>query len=318
MLSILLPIYNTQCAKLIDELCRQATALRIPFELIAMEDGSTIFADDNAQACRKAADRLNNAAGNEGKTIHSIVRHICLPENIGRSAIRNRLAEESSHQWLLFMDCDSEIAHPDYLHRYLVTLKEQKDNENIPTVICGGRIYKKMEFYPRECRLHWTIGSLREPVPQHTCHHKAFLSNNFMIRRSCFLSIRFDETLKLYGHEDTRFGIEIQRAGGLIQYIDNPVIHLQLDDNRHFLSKTEEAVRNLMTLQTAFLSEEEADKITLLRYAKIFRRCGILYLLNRFAGKIKKRLERHLYQDHPSAKIFDLYKLLVIAQESFK
>lgn len=318
MLSILLPIYNTTCGQLILELCRQAIALQIPFEIIAMEDGSTTFAEDNAGACRRAAEELENARSNPDTTAHKIIRHICLKENIGRSAIRNRLAEESTYTWLLFMDCDSEIGHQDYLRRYLSAVSQPIDDENAPTVICGGRIYKKRMFYPDECRLHWTIGSIREPAPQQSHRRKAFLSNNFMIRRTDFLAIRFDESMKHYGHEDTRFGIEIQRAGGDIRYIDNPVIHLQLDDNRRFLAKTEEAVRNLMLLRNTFLSETEADGITLLRYAKKLRRCGILTLLNRYAKQLKPWLEYQLNHEHPSPRFYDLYKLLIIAQESFK
>lgn len=318
MLSILLPIYNTPCGQLILELCRQATALQIPFEIIAMEDGSTTFADTNANACRKAVEEVGNACGDPDTTVHKIVRHIRLTENIGRSAIRNRLAEESTGLWLLFMDCDSEIGHTDYLQRYLAAIRQQTGNESSPTVICGGRIYRSREFYPHECRLHWTIGSLREPAPRHSHRCKAFLSNNFMIRRTDFLAIRFDETMKHYGHEDTRFGIEIQRAGGNIRYIDNPVIHLQLDDNRRFLAKTEEAVRNLVLLRSTFLTETEADGITLLRYAKKLRRYGILSLLNRYAKQLKPWLECQLNREHPSPGLYDLYKLLVIAQESFK
>jgi len=318
MLSILLPIYNTRCEKLILDLCRQAMALRIPFELIAMEDGSTAFVDENAKACRKASGTSSTACGDHATATPNIVRHICLAGNIGRSAIRNRLAEAAAYPWLLFLDCDSEIDHTDYLQRYLSAIEQQTDQETPPIVICGGRTYKTREAYPRECRLHWTIGTLREPAPQQSSRRKAFLSNNFIIRREDFLAIRFDETMKHYGHEDTRFGIELRRAGGDIRYIDNPVIHLQLDDNPHFLAKTGEAVRNLLFLQTTFLTEEEADTITLLRYAKALRRCKVLSLLGRNAEGLKKKLERLLDRDRPSPKLFDLYKLLILAQESFK
>ena len=89
MLSILIPTYNYNITPLVGELHKQAISLNIIFEILVMEDGSTLFVEENQEI---------------GKLEHC--KHILLTENIGRSAIRNKLADSAKHQFLLFEnDC---------------------------------------------------------------------------------------------------------------------------------------------------------------------------------------------------------------------
>lgn len=73
MISILIPTYNYNIANLTKELHRQALEQYAEFEIIVMEDGSTLFLNEN-----RVVDELE------------FCRHIILSENIGRSAIRNK------------------------------------------------------------------------------------------------------------------------------------------------------------------------------------------------------------------------------------
>ena len=191
MLSILLPIYNYNCSQLISSLHKQALDCKICFEIIAIEDGSTIMTQENESACQ----RINT-------------KYIKLEKNIGRSAIRNKLASESSYKWLLFMDCDSIIPSDDFIRKYIYNIRSGYK------IYCGGRIFPSRNEIFDDYILHWTVGTKREPNVNDIDNDKDkhFLSNNFVINKSVFENIKFCETLKGYGHEDTLFGLELRKA----------------------------------------------------------------------------------------------------------
>ena len=92
MISILIPTYNYNITRLVTDLHQQAVDTCVDFEIIVMEDGSTRFVEKN-------------------KFVNDVefCRHIVLKENIGRSAVRNSLADEAKYGHLLFLDCDAEV-----------------------------------------------------------------------------------------------------------------------------------------------------------------------------------------------------------------
>lgn len=109
-ISILIPTYNHRCFPLVKELARQASLLeRLRWEIIVAEDGST---DERAI---EANAQVNSIAH---------CRQIVLPGNLGRAAIRNYLASQARHSWLLFIDSDMSISLEDYLLRFLSTKGE--------------------------------------------------------------------------------------------------------------------------------------------------------------------------------------------------
>ena len=87
MLSILIPTYNYDVTRLVTELHRQALNTYVDFEILVMEDGSTQFLEEN-----KAISNLQ------------FCHYTALSHNIGRSAIRNRLADEARYGHLLFIE----------------------------------------------------------------------------------------------------------------------------------------------------------------------------------------------------------------------
>ena len=94
MLSILIPTYNYDCTRLVGDLHRQAERLGVAYEIIVADDASPI-------PTYKERNRAINALAH--------CRLIELEENVGRARIRNRLADEAQHEWLLFMDADAEV-----------------------------------------------------------------------------------------------------------------------------------------------------------------------------------------------------------------
>ena len=72
------------------------------------------------------------------------------------------------------------------------------------------------------------------------------MTSNFVIPKSIFNTISFDERLSEYGHEDTLFGYELKKRNFKIIHIDNPVLSVDLINNIDYISNTEKAIDNLI------------------------------------------------------------------------
>ena len=72
------------------------------------------------------------------------VEYQSLPNNIGRSAIRNKLAEEANYPYLLFIDGDSALVNPNYIASMTKALEGQKTSD-----LCTHQyIHIRMQNYP--------------------------------------------------------------------------------------------------------------------------------------------------------------------------
>ncbi len=290
-LSVLIPIFNFDTRALVHELHKQLSAAGVPFEIICLDDGSQVIFKS-----------LN-------KQISSKYPHVCyqeLPKNLGRARIRNVLAAKAQYPYLLFMDCDSRLVSPHYIEQYLQQLQED-------TVLYGGRSYAAAPPSAFEFYFHWYYGSQREvssAAMRTKQPYHAFMTNNFLITNSLFNKIRFDERLLQYGHEDTLFGLELQKRQVKILHIDNPLEHIGLEDSTVFLDKTRQGIQNL-----AWLANQHPDLHTKLlhtwRKLKKWRLEGLTTL---FLKALRPILLRNLQSRYPSLKIFDLYKLLLLLE----
>jgi len=228
MLSICIPIYNRDCNALIEELLKQCKDLAIEVEIIAIDDASS----DITKGWNSPLRNLAN------------VVYIELPTNIGRSVIRNLLAEKAKYNYLLFLDCDVLPSNSKFITNYSEWISKGKQ------VIVGGREYRK-EDYSSQTKLHYTYGTKREAKSARIRNRKpynAFVTGNFCIQRKIALELKFEETLKEYGHEDTLFGIELKNKGIEVLHIDNPVVHIGVETNAIFLEKQVKALTNMASL----------------------------------------------------------------------
>ncbi|MEM9849137.1 MAG: glycosyltransferase, partial [Bacteroidota bacterium] len=142
MLSILLPIYNFNCLPLVTDLLQQCEAAQIIFEIIALEDASTQYLAQNSR-------------------IKKLSKHITyerLSQNIGRSSIRNLLAEKAKYEYLLFLDCDSAVVNNQYIQNYIKALNSNQ-------LLYGGRVYRAQAPENKQLILHWKFGKYREQIP---------------------------------------------------------------------------------------------------------------------------------------------------------
>lgn len=293
MISICIPVYNLGVAELVDTLCRQSKRLEMATEIVLIDDCSQhIFKEQNKQ-------------------IQSDIRSIQLEKNIGRAAIRNLFLEHTTHEYLLFLDCDSTILHDDFLQNYIDAIEKYPD-----CVICGGSEYEKNPP-PKNKRLRWEYGSKRECKPIEVRiqdDYNSFLTNNFIISRNQFEAVKFDDNLVHYGHEDTLFGIELKKAGTKILHIDNTVLNGNLSENLEFLGNTEKAVCNLAYIlqSTDAKSDLIKNSALLSMYYKLYPFRRVSLLLFAVLGPSIKYI---LSKGYVNLYLFDFYKLGVLSKK---
>jgi len=295
LLSICIPIYNQRLSPLVKELKEEISNYSHSAEILLLDDGSNeSFREEN---------RLLSEL--------DLVSYDELSENVGRSAIRNLLADKARGNYLLFLDDDSRTVDENFLKHYL-------DEAKPGNVVCGGRIYQNSTPAP-EYMLHWKYGKLKESATADERRLKpySFHSNNFMIDRSLFLKIKFDESLKQYGHEDTLFAYKLSINNVKVNHIDNPVLHNGLETSTAFLQKTQMGLQNLLQL---YLSQPKSfrDHVRLLKEYQKVRKLGLDRLLALLYSWRSKSWENQLSSKAPDLKLFNLYKIAYFSRIRLK
>lgn len=287
MLSILIPIYRFDVRPLVRALLQEASGIAEPWEIVCLDDGSP-------EDFRK---RNREMASWEG------VRYEELQQNTGRSRVRNLLAEQASYSFLLFMDCDGMPAGPGFLRQYLGHCRPGQ-------VVVGTRAYPPEPPEDASRYFHWLYGRQREQRPaseRNLQPYDAFCTFHFLCPRDIFLSIRLDESLRQYGHEDTQFGADLKKRGISVLHIDNPVIHLDVEPTEVFLEKTRQGIQNLAILAKR---NPEIGSRLLQAYWKIRLLTPLLSLAFRL---FHQSMEKQFRSGKPNLKLFDLYKLGFLA-----
>ncbi|HPF92387.1 MAG TPA: glycosyltransferase [Tenuifilaceae bacterium] len=295
MLSICLPVYNFDVTELTLELLRQAREYNIDAEILVFDDASLSYYKN-----------INSKIA-----VNSSVQYLEFEQNLGRSRIRNRLADFAKGNWLLFLDCDMVPQTPQFLKNYNNAIDEAN-------IICGGIGYGPKPF-KKEFLLRWKYGIFRESksaVRRQINPYAAFMSGNFMIKKEVFNQIRFNEGISGYGHEDTLFGLDLKKHKASILHINNPCIHLGIEPCFDYLAKTEHSIINLVNL-ISIVPEQWKDlrkNIKLLKFYCFLRWIGLGYPLRWFFRVFNPIIRRVLCNTKPSLLLFDLYKLGMLAQ----
>ena len=224
-LSILIPTYNGICTKLVSDLQAQAQELGITYEIIVADDGST----DSASV---EANRAINALPH--------CRYVERTENVGRAAIRNFLATQAVHPWLLFIDSDMMVCRNDFLQRYANSDNIQADSILYGGVTIGQLIPGNLRSMYEKVSEHEHTPERRQQSPYHDFH-----TANFMAPRQLMLQYPFDQRFRHYGYEDVLFGKQMKQHAIPIIHIDNPLSFEVFETNADFVSKTEEGLRTL-------------------------------------------------------------------------
>ncbi len=297
MLSILIPIYNYDTRLLVQQLHQQALTAGIEFEILLLDDAS-----DNENVCH-----INQQL----KKLPSVTLFE-LPTKAGRAVSRNFLAGQAKYNHLLFLDCDSELIDDNFIKNYIPYCK-QKD-----IVVCGGVAYKK-ELPHKNAILRWKYGKHEEKLSQKLVQNylnrnqteiNHFSAFNFLIDRELFWSIRFNELLKNYGHEDTLFGIELQKRGYHITYTNNPLYHIGIDNTDVYIDKTEKGVENLKILLDRYPDRESLIKyIRLLKFYHILEQIHLVGFTRLLFRLTRPLMLKNLKGECPNLLLFNIYKL---------
>ena len=284
-LSILIPAYNQSCLKLATDLHRQCNQEGCDFEIIVADDAS-----------------IDTKARSDNKKVESLpcCRALMSEVNKGRAATRNKLVNESSGDYLLFVDSDAEVINDDFIHRYVA---------ECPTdaVLCGGILhpdvlpspYVSLRYlYEKSCEPHFTA--------EQRNHHPylCIRSFNFMMPRKVAIQYPFDEKIRTYGYEDTLMGKAFEIGGVKVRHIDNPLLNTDIEENAAFLEKTKEA------MQTLFQMKEEMRGYSSL--LTVYSRLSKLHLISfvSVAFRITRNMiERNLLGEKPSVRLLQFYKL---------
>lgn len=287
MLSILIPIYNYPVYSLVSKLSNLAVKEGINFEIICIDDASIELYPENEQ--------ISSIQG---------VKYSKLAHNIGRSALRNMLADKATNQNLLFIDTDMSIPNDHYLSSYLNAIDHCD-------IIYGGIEYEKKPTSIHHI-LRWKYGNKREAIRPEVRDEDRYFSIktcNLFIKKTVFNKVKFNENIKDYGHEDTLYCIELQRNQFKVLHVNNPVIHLGVERSDIYLNKVEMACKNLAKIANHYLSTEEADQVRLVYFYRRLYKMGLMPILSFIYKVYENKIVRNLLSENPSLLLLDYFKL---------
>lgn len=288
-ISVLIPVYNYDVTALVQELASKLQMIGKKGEIIVLDDAS----DSPVSLPHKL---LNDFS------FISLHRN---EKNEGRMLARQRLSQLAQHEYLLFLDCDSEITNNHFLLKYF----EKADGSE--SLVVGGRIYSKDQ--PADCNLvlHWKYGTQRESRKRNEdgSNAPAFMSNNFLVKRSVFNQLTFSLVLSGYGHEDTWWGIQFSELGIHCRHIDNPVVHASLEKTTTFLDKSEKALTNLLLLEKNVNIDLLKKEVKIYRWYHRLKISGLAGVYLFFEKPFHKYFRLNLLSCKPRLFYFDLYRL---------
>lgn len=289
MISICIPTYNYDVTKLVTELAEQCEAENIIYEILIIEDGS----DDSYVEQNSAISKFEKAS------------HIHQKENKGRSATRNKLADMAQYDNILFIDCDSMPAKKDFIKNYINNISKQ--------IVCGGTTYTESQKVKKH-ELRYKFGINREAIKsvhRNKNPNDSFATNNFLISKNIINQVKFRESIKAYGHEDTILGFDLDNESYEIKHIDNPVVHLGIETNKVFLKKTETSISNLVKIESEqIIDKKYLNRIKLIKTYNRLKRLRLKKVFFSFTELFIKKMKNHLIKSkNPYLIIFDFYKL---------
>ncbi len=293
-LSVLIPVFNREVAPLVYSLLAQLSDWPGPTEIRLLDDGST----QEFRLQNRPLAALPNVVYQE------------LPQNVGRAAIRNQLTVNAKCEWLLLLDNDSLLPDQQFLARYAQALATGPAG-----LFIGGTTYEATPPADPALRLRWHYGRTREMRPAALRQRDPggqLTINNALLPKALLQNYPLDERLSSYGHEDTKFGLELSRANVPVRHLDNPVLHDGLESAAVFLAKSQQAVRNLaQVLRTDGLGRTTR----LVQAAERLRRAGLAGAAQAALAAAEPLLRRNLLGNKPSLRALDALKLLWLLRE---
>jgi len=290
-ISLLIPVYNYDIVALVYSM--KSAIGKVPefCEILIGDDGSS-------PEFREKYRSLEDAS----------VKVIFSEKNIGRAAIKNKLALEAKGDFLLFIDADAMLTATAevFMLKWLPMMPVYK-------VICGGVLYHDSPPGDPDKLLRWKYGKAKEQrkASERNKHpHANFSTFNVLFDKSIFFKIRFNEELKQYGHEDTLMGYQLKKAGIDVLHINNGLMHDGLESNKEYLNKTKLGIENLSKLYDNVTDKKAFSKTV--RTLVIYNRLQFFRLTRILAGifiRYRDRMEIRLDSSDISLRLFGFYKI---------
>jgi len=296
-ISVCIPVYNFDVRELVYDLKKEIENHSIDAEIILIDDGS----DDNFK-------QINNELNNQ------VSQFILLEKNIGRSRIRNLFLDYSKTEYLLFLDCDGKIISPNFLKNYVDFIDE---NSNV-AVIYGGREVAEKPSSEKHV-LRWKFAVERENLPLEKRKIKPYLSfqtNNFLIQKNVFESIKFNSDLRKYGYEDLVFSMDLKSAKIPVIHIDNSIYNNDVEEGSIYLRKVNESVESLLLMLNNQELRSKLFEIKLVKVYESVRKKRLKFPVLILFSFFEKRLKKNLLSENPNLRFLDLYKLGLMLRKS--
>src|SRR5690554_681040 len=287
MLSILIPTYNYDVFPLVENLFNQCQKEGIEYEVLVLDDCSTeeIIIEKNS-----------------GIQTFQNVFLFRNENNLGRTQTRKLLAEKAKYNWLLFLDADVIPAKENFISEYTKTL-EGKHN-----VVLGGYSYTNFNS-DFSTILRWKYGTEREQALASERNKKPFayvFSGNILINKTAFLENNYSENENIYGM-DIYFSYNLFQNNISVLHIDNPIIHLGLEENEIFFDKALESVKS----RKAFLAGKSDIKNInpLLKHYNRLKKLRLTKVVAVLFRISEPYLKKRILSKNPNLFLFDLFRL---------
>lgn len=290
-ISLLIPVYDYDLVALVQSMKNALGLVPEFYEILIGDDGSSA----------EYREKYKSLEGDKIRVIFS-------EKNIGRAAIRNRLALEAKGDFLLFIDADAMLpgTAEAYMLKWIPFMK-------LSRVQNGGIVYHDSPPGDPDKLLRWKYGKWREQrkaIERNRHPHAGFSTFNVLIEKSVFSKIRFNEELKQYGHEDTLMGYQLKKAGIDILHIDNGLMHEGLESNRDFLNKTKLGIENLSKLYDNVTDKKSfSETVRILRFYNKLRFLGLTRIFAAIFIRYRDRMEIRLDSSNISLILFSIYKM---------
>src|SRR5690554_399952 len=287
MISILIPTYNYDVFTLVESLFNQCEKEGIEYEILVLDDCS-----NNLTIITKNTEirKFRNVVLFRNQT------------NLGRTQTRKLLAKKARYNWLLFLDADVMPVATNFISQYTKVLNDKYK------VIFGGYSYTEFngDF---STILRWKYGTEREQALASERNKKPFayvFSGNILIDKIAFLENNFDENENIYGM-DIYFSYNLFQNNISVLHIDNPIIHLGLEENEIFFDKALESVKS----RKAFLAGKSDIKNInpLLKHYNRLKKLRLTKVVAVLFRISEPYLKKRILSKNPNLFLFDLFRL---------
>ena len=286
MITIAIPLFNESIKVLISELYQQCKDLKIIFEILILDDASS---------------QIEGSEFNIYKSLPNCT-YIQHQKNKGRIASRLHLAKSAKFEWILFLDADVMPKNHDFIKKMI-----QHINQGID-MIFGGIDYPINPPDPTKI-LRWKYGRKREVKSlkfRKQNPYTTIVSQHFLIRKTVAIEVLEAINIKAYGL-DVLFTYELQKRNLDILHIDNPTIHLGIENSAAFLKKALKAVETTYYLQEQKLIPHDFKPIQ--RAFLMLKKYKLIVIFECIINISKGWLAKQLYYSNPNLLFFDCYRL---------